>query len=230
MPRERGDNLPDKTSTRQSSNVGFTGAIVSDTGEDVEEGSARVPDDGTTRRGFLTAVSAVGLEVVADAARPARAASSPNDRPKEGDFLVAVDADQPVPLEAKDIPLNAKPTRAWPMDPDGPVVRSGSRLNRVVIVRLDPATLTGDTVQRAAEGVVAYSAICPHAGCEVSGWAEERALLECSCHYSHYDPSAGATVIDGPTQRPLAALPLKIVDGKLVVAKAFTGRVGIVPT
>ena len=63
MPRERGDNLPDKTSTRQSSNVGFTGAIVSDTGEDVEEGSARVPDDGTTRRGFLTAVSAVGLEV-----------------------------------------------------------------------------------------------------------------------------------------------------------------------
>ena len=33
-----------------------------------------------------------------------------------------------------------------------------------------------------------------------------------------------------PTQRPLAALPLKIVDGKLVVAMAFTGRVGIVPT
>jgi hypothetical protein len=28
----------------------------------------------------------------------------------------------------------------------------------------------------------------------------------------------------------LAALPLKLVDGKLVVAKPFTGRVGIVPT
>lgn len=201
---------------------------MGDTGEDAEGSGPRVPDDGTTRRAFLTAVSALGLETVADAAGPTIAAS-PSDRPKEGDLLVAVDADQPVPLEAKDIALNAKPIRAWPMDPDGNVVRSGSRLNRVVVLRLDPATLKGDTVQRAAEGVVAYSAICPHAGCEVSGWSEERALLECSCHYSHYDPSVGAAVIDGPTQRPLAALPLKIVDGKLVVAKAFTGRVGIVP-
>jgi Rieske Fe-S protein len=55
-------------------------------------------------------------------------------------------------------------------------------------------------------------------------------LLECSCHYSHYDPRAAAAVIDGPAPRPLAALPLKIVDGKLAVAKPFTGRVGIVPT
>ena len=39
-----------------------------------------------------------------------------------------------------------------------------------------------------------------------------------------------AAVIDGPTPRALAALPLKIVDGKLAVAKPFTGRVGIVPT
>jgi Rieske Fe-S protein len=37
-------------------------------------------------------------------------------------------------------------------------------------------------------------------------------------------------VIDGPTPRSLAALPLKLADGKLVVAKPFTGRVGIVPT
>jgi hypothetical protein len=28
----------------------------------------------------------------------------------------------------------------------------------------------------------------------------------------------------------LAALPLKIVEGKLAVAKPFTGRVGIIPT
>jgi len=37
-------------------------------------------------------------------------------------------------------------------------------------------------------------------------------------------------VIDGPAPRALAALPLKVVDGKLVVAKPFTARVGIVPT
>jgi hypothetical protein len=36
--------------------------------------------------------------------------------------------------------------------------------------------------------------------------------------------------MDGPATRSLAALPLKIVEGKLAVAKPFTGRVGIVPT
>jgi rieske iron-sulfur protein len=64
----------------------------------------------------------------------------------------------------------------------------------------------------------------------VNGWAADQQLLECSCHYSHYDPRAAAAVVDGPAPRPLAALPLKIVDGKLAVAKPFTGRVGIVPT
>jgi rieske iron-sulfur protein len=78
--------------------------------------------------------------------------------------------------------------------------------------------------------VVACSAICPHAGCEVSVWVAEQKLFECSCHYSHYDPREGAAVIDGPAPRALAALPLKVADGKLVVAKPFTARVGIVPT
>src|ERR1700704_275904 len=80
----------------------------------------------------------------------------------------------------------------------------------------------------AGGGVVAYSAICPHAGCEVNVWAAEQQTLECSCHYSHYNPREGASVIDGPAPRALAALPLKIADGKLAVAKPFTGRVGIV--
>jgi Rieske Fe-S protein len=116
------------------------------------------------------------------------------------------------------------------MDPAAKVVRNGSRLNKVLLVRLDSATLLGVTRERAADGVVAYSAICPHAGCEVSVWVVEQKLFECSCHYSHYDPREGAAVIDGPAPRPLAALPLKIADGKLVVAKPFTARVGIVPT
>ena len=80
----------------------------------------------------------------------------------------------------------------------------------------------------AADGIVAYSAICPHAGCEVSGWNEQQAILECSCHASHYNPRDAAAVIDGPTPRPLPALPLAVSDGKLVVAKTFTSRPGIV--
>jgi rieske iron-sulfur protein len=34
-------------------------------------------------------------------------------------------------------------------------------------------------------------------------------------------------VVGGPAPRPLAALPLKMVDGKLQVAGEFIGKVGM---
>ena len=110
---------------------------------------------------------------------------------------------------------------AWPMDPEEKVVRDGSRLNKVLLVKLDPATLDPQTKDRAVDGVVAYSAICPHTGCEVVNWSAERQILECPCHNSQYDPKAGARVIAGPSPRSLAALPLGITNGKL------TGRAAI---
>jgi rieske iron-sulfur protein len=179
-----------------------------------------------TRRGVLTALSVCGLDLVATSAL----AQPASERPKEGDFLVSTADEKPDALEVKDIPVGGPPVLAWPMDPVGNAVRKGSRLNKIVLVRLDPSTLVGVTKDRAAEGVVAYSAICPHAGCEVNGWTADQLVFECSCHYSHYNPREAAAVIDGPATRALAALPLKIVDGKLAVAKPFTGRVGIVPS
>lgn len=186
--------------------------------------------DGSTRRDVLAGLAAVGAELVAAAGQSSAFAEPADERPKEGDFLVAVDNDRKVPLEVKDIPAGGPPVLAWPLDPAGDIVRSGSRLNKVLLVRPEPSELVGVTRERAAEGVVAYSAICPHAGCEVSVWVGEQQILECSCHYSHYNPRDGAAVIDGPTTRALAALPLKVAGGRLVVAKPFTGRVGIAPT
>lgn len=180
----------------------------------------------STRRGFLTLVSVLGLELVGAPA----SAEPASERPKEGDVFVAIASETVTALRLEDIPLGGPPVLAWPMDSATNTVRKDSRLNRILLLRLDAVALNGATKERAAEGVVAYSAICPHAGCEVSGWAAEQQLLECSCHFSHYDPREAAAVVDGPAPRPLAALPLKIVDGKLAVAKPFTGRVGIVPT
>jgi Rieske Fe-S protein len=170
-----------------------------------------------------------GLAPLGGAAVVPAQADPAEERPKPGDLLVAIDSDQPTPLGPSDIPFDGPQVMAWPMDPAGPVVRKGSRLNMVLLLRLEPATLIGSTRERAVEGVIAYSAICPHAGCEVGGWDQEQKLLECSCHFSHYDPREGAAVIDGPATRPLPALPLELVDGKLRVAKPFTGRVGISP-
>ena len=172
--------------------------------------------------------SLLGVSLASDGS-PALAEPA-SGRPKENDLLVSIDRDTTDALAPTDIPTGGPPVLAWPMDPAGNTVRKDSRLNKILLVRLDPATLVGVTRERAAEGVVAYSAICPHAGCEVNVWVAEQQILECSCHFSHYNPREAAAVIDGPASRALAALPLKIVDGKLAVAKPFTGRVGIVPS
>jgi rieske iron-sulfur protein len=161
----------------------------------VEKGRGRRSDcrdvDGSTRRDFLTITSVLGL----DLAVGGTVLAQPSDeRPKEGDVLVAIEGERQTPLEPKDIPAGGPPVLAWPMDLAANVVRSGSRLNKVLLLRLDPSTLVGVTQERAAEGVVAYSAICPHAGCEVSVWVAEQKLFECSCHYSHYDPREGAAM------------------------------------
>ena len=86
-----------------------------------------------------------------------------------------------------------------------------SRLNRILLVRLDESRLVGPTKERAAAGVVAYTAICTHTGCDVTDWLPDEGLLY------------------GPAPRPLPALPLRIADGQLVVAGAFTARVTFDP-
>lgn len=147
-------------------------------------------------------------------------------RPKEGDFLVKVDAAGARPLTPDDVPAGATQTMAWPLDPMDGTVRSGSRLNRILLLRLDPSTLSPETRARAADGVVAYTAICTHTGCEVIDWHADEQMLSCPCHYSKFDPRDGARVADGPAPRALPALPLQTIDGKLAVATPFTTRVG----
>jgi rieske iron-sulfur protein len=153
-------------------------------------------------------------------AEPAR------ERPKEGDLLVAVGASAPEPLTPDNVPLGEKQMMAWPMDPETKTVRNGSRLNKVLLLHLDAKGLDPETKDRAAEGIVAYSAVCTHTGCDVTNWHPDQQLLECPCHYSFYDPKDGAKVVSGPSPRRLPALPLKSEDRRLVVAKPFTGRAG----
>jgi Rieske Fe-S protein len=147
-----------------------------------------------------------------------------SSRPRPGDRFVKADDAAKTPLTPRDIQSGAVQVLAWPMDPDG-TVRSRSRLNQVILVRLDPKTLSAETLARAADGVVAYSSICTHTGCDVDDWEPAARLLACQCHFSQFDPRDGAKVVDGPAPRPLPALPLKIEDGKLVVAQPFTAPI-----
>ena len=147
-------------------------------------------------------------------------------RPEEGDLLVRFGDANNRPLTPRDIAAGAAQTMAWSMEPGSRTVRSGSRLNQILLLRLDPEMLAADTRSRAVDGVVAYTSICTHTGCDVDGWQAAEQLLSCPCHDSIFDPKDGGRVVDGPAPRVLPALPLKIADGKLVVAKPFTAPIG----
>jgi Rieske Fe-S protein len=147
-------------------------------------------------------------------------------RPEQGDLLVRFGDTTGTPLTPGDIPGGAAPVMAWAMEPGTRTVRSGSRLNQILLLRLNPDTLTAATRSRAADGVVGYTSICTHTGCDVDGWQAGEQLLACPCHDSIFDPKGDGRVVDGPAPRALPALPLRMADGKLVVAAPFTAPIG----
>src|SRR5207253_268415 len=109
-------------------------------------------------------------------------------RPKVGDLLVKLDDPSLKPFGVDDIRAGSPQIMAWPMDPAEKLVRNGSRLNRIMLLRFDEARLVGETRSRSAAGIVAYTAICTHTGCDVSDWLPDEEMLYCPCHYSKYDP------------------------------------------
>nr|WP_041756687.1 ubiquinol-cytochrome c reductase iron-sulfur subunit [Bradyrhizobium sp. ORS 278] len=186
-------------------------------------------DDHPTRRSVV-------LGTLAACASVTRAMAEDDDprkekRPQKGDLLVFSEGEREgQTITRDDLKVGEPPIHAWPKDAANAIVRDASRLNEVLIVRLDPAELDDDTRQRAADGIVAYSAICSHAGCPVTAWIKASEgnddVFKCMCHNSEYDPRRGAQVVFGPAPRRLAALPLIIRDGALVVAAPFIGKVG----
>ncbi len=151
-----------------------------------------------------------------------------HEHPADGDVLVfAFGGRKGEVVTPADVSLDGPQVFAYAGDADGAHSASdASRLDQIVLLRLDPLSLSEETTLHSAEGIVAYSAICTHEGCDVSDWGSESRRLICPCHDSEFDPTDNGQVTEGPARRRLAALPLKLVDDQLVVAGGFTGRVG----
>jgi rieske iron-sulfur protein len=148
-------------------------------------------------------------------------------RPQPGDPLVFEEGpNQGALVRPELLELEQRPLSALARDPETEVLRDGSRLNRVMITRVDPGKLGARYQANAADGVIAYSAVCTHTGCDVINWDEGLLRMACPCHESQFDIYDGAKVVGGPAPRPLAMLPLEIVDGIVIVAAEFRGRVG----
>jgi ubiquinol-cytochrome c reductase iron-sulfur subunit len=86
----------------------------------------------------------------------------------------------------------------------------------------------------APDGILAFSKICPHAGCAVSMYryplyapGAPGPALVCPCHYSTFDPMRGGALVFGPAGRALPQLPLGIdTDGNLRAAGRFSEAIG----
>jgi rieske iron-sulfur protein len=181
----------------------------------------------SARREVLQGALGLGFALPLIGTGSAQEAEARSLRPKAGDRLVfAAGERKGAVIAPPDLPLGGPQVLAYPQDAKSSVIRDGSRLNQVALVRLDPKELGEETLADAADGVVAYSAVCTHQGCPVSMWEDKAQMLFCSCHASEFDPRNGAEVVAGPAPRRLAALPLKVEDGVLVAAAEFSGRVG----
>jgi len=159
------------------------------------------------------------------------AAQDPKDaRPAVGDWLVRHGDTSLIPITPDDVPFDGRAMMAWALSPKGDVLKNGNPMNRVVLARLNPGSLSEYTRTNAADDIVAYSAICTHSGCEVDESLGDSHTFFCSCHGSIFDPRDGGAAIGGPAGRALPSLPIKVAsDGRLVVAAPFTATPGFGP-
>jgi ubiquinol-cytochrome c reductase iron-sulfur subunit len=201
--------------------------------EDVEQGLAKAGEGVSRRRLLVGAAGTAGAAFGAAALLPAASLG-----PNVGDKIQRtpwrrgrrVVTDEGQPILASDVDeglfLNGFPDGANQKDLGSPII----------IVRVPESDLRLPPARRAGApgGIVAFSKICPHAGCAVSMYrhprfrpTEPRPALVCPCHYSTFDPAAGGKLLFGPAGRALPQLPLRVNSfGELEALDDFFDAIG----
>ena len=190
--------------------------------------------EGISRRGLLTCAGCVAGGAMVTAAAAPLASLGPAARLlhsspwRRGVGLVD---DQGRRLAAADVQIGSFYT-ALPEGENPETFGAGLLVIRLPqqMIDLPPARRTWTP-----QGLMAFSKICPHAGCAISLYryptyaptSVEQPAFTCPCHYSTFTPADGGQLIFGPAGRALPQLPLMIdADGNLRAAGPFDEDVG----
>ena len=190
----------------QDRNPPATPADVDSATAAVEEGVDEIRRRRFLSRLLLAAAGALGLAALF----PVRSlGGSPGDELvrtawTRGSRLTTVDGD---PVRVGTLELESFAT-VFPED------AVGSSDAQAVLVRVDPTLLrlNGEQLAATAEGHVAYSKLCTHAGCPIGLYLAATHELRCPCHQSTFDVLRGAEPVYGPAARPLPQLPIEVDD------------------
>jgi len=108
---------------------------------------------------------------------------------------------------------------------DGKLVLSTSDFRELAraggaIVAHNPCVANPVLIVNTGSGILAMSALCPHANCEIA-WVEKDRQAECPCHGSRF--AGDGTVLSGPAVTDLQTYPAILDASGSVVVNLFAG-------
>ena len=129
---------------------------------------------------------------------------------------------------------NDRPVRPEDLDVGGvltvfPAGANGSADSQTLLIKLAPGEYQARPGRErwAVGDVVAFSKVCPHAGCPVGLYEPETHRLFCPCHQSVFAVLDACEPRSGPATKPLPQLPLAVDgEGYLVAQDDYDEPIG----
>lgn len=135
-----------------------------------------------------------------------------------------VDLDTKLPVKLGDLAIGGIQT----VMPEGFGSAEEHALAPTMLIRFGPGQIkSAKEANWGVNGHVAYSKICPHAGCPISLYEQQSHNLLCPCHQSTFDMANDAKVTFGPAARPLPQLRIAAdQNGYLYAVGPYSQAVG----
>jgi len=183
-------------------------------------------------KGTCTLAAASAVATLGGGATAFAQATQAKGVPIAGDSLIYFEGDkQGQDVAVADVVKDAPAIMVVAKDPETGMAREiggDSDKAKVLLYRVSPEKISAGTAANGiVDGIVCYSAVCPHLGCMMDSWYAETNEPICPCHDALFDLLDEGKNTGGATSRALPQIPIKEVDGKLVVSGQPTGYVGV---